>query len=195
MKVPHIIAGGAASVALAVSGATASAAPIETPPNSSTSSEEPTSEEELDQFAGDLETLFTRYVQQRADGTVVVNIQNITADGMGDKISDFQRFADAMNNVGRTPSGQESQFSSNGASALSVGSFISCLATSALGIPIGNAPNLYAALREGLRAWNWGLTARTVARIIGPSATKALGGPWGIALALGWGALTCRGHL
>ena len=56
-------------------------------------------------------------------------------------------------------------------------------------------PALIGVIKDGIRAWNWGLTAKTVARVLGPAAVRALGGPWGIGVALGWAAYACRGEL
>lgn len=122
--------------------------------------------QEFTKLENDMQILFTRYIQLNDRDLFEVNAANLTADGQRTQIRGLRRLAAALNGI------QQSAAPSNN----TVGATI-------------------VAIKEGIRAWNWGLTARTVARILSPSAVKALGGPVGIGVALGWAAWSCRGRL
>lgn len=167
--------------------------------NRNASSQSALSDAAIEQLAQEFESFFATYFQTAPDGSLYVNEEKVISDGMEKDLAAFQALArgieDANAVPGRTAPSNPSFGHGNMIAPLGFTDFAKCVALGALGIPIGNVPGLYAAFREGLRAWNWGLTARTVARILGPAAVKALGGPAGIALALGWAAVTCRDKL
>lgn len=169
--------------------------------NSSVSSSDQLSEVEMVQLKKDVEVLFTRYIQTDSSGRFFVNVSNLTADGSQSRAPELQQLADTFNMLGDAPEeytpGSVSRVSPGaGIQPYGAGEFASCLALNALGIPaLAASPGLINVLKEGIRAWNWGLTAKTVARIIGPAAARALGGPVGIGVALGWAAVSCRGKL
>ena len=142
-------------------------------------------------LARDIEVLFTRYVVLDVHGNFVVNVPNIQADGYSSGLDDFIRLAAVLNSTS-----EKIAVSSTGVSPTDLGSFAVCVVEDGLGLKaLKNAPQLLSVIKEGVRAWNWGLTASSVARIIGPGFVRALGGPWGLAVQLGWSAWNCRGHL
>lgn len=156
----------------------------------------------------DLEILFTRYIQLDEDGQFEVNAINLAADGQQDQMQGLQYLAVALNEAPLVPSLSvtESDDVTSGVTRRAVtpvtvgtmgaGDFARCVALEGLGIPSAAAsPGLISAIKTGIRAWNWGLTAKTVARILGPSVVKAFGGPIGIGVTLGWAAWSCRGKL
>ncbi|RAX23676.1 MULTISPECIES: hypothetical protein [unclassified Actinomyces] len=146
---------------------------------------------ETEELADDLEILFTRYIPMGADGKLMVNENAVIEDGFEESLPELRMLADVMNEVDQTNSARGGGSQTEGA-----GEFALCVALNGLGIPAtGVSPGLLAAIKSGIRAWNWGLTARTVARIIGASAVKTLGGPLAIGVALGWAAVNCRGRL
>lgn len=155
------------------------------------------SAEEEQKLANDLETLFTEYIQLNDADLFEVNEANLVADGYQEKVKDLHLLADSLNEM----SDKEQQAARGVGNEpvlvpLGAGEFALCVVVNGLGIPAaGASPGLVAAIKEGIRAWNWGLTAKTVARILGPSVAKALGGPVGIGVALGWAAYTCRDKL
>ena len=144
------------------------------------------SEKEINQLANDLEKLFTRYVPMTKTGKFKVNRFYLFIDGKVDKVDEMQELADILN-------GDITQTNLENRDA---GSFAKCVALEGLGIPAAAAsPGLINAIKNGIRAWNWGLTAKTVARFLGPQVLKALGGPVGVGVALGWAAYNCKGKL
>lgn len=185
MKKPiRLITAGAAVVALSLSTVgVASAAPVTQPDPVTTQTQSSLSEAEIAQLAAELEVLFTRYVQLGASNQFAVNEANLRADGYtAEQVQGLRSLAYGLNT---------GTFQTRDA-----GSFALCVAMEGLGIPGGKAhAGLIAAIKEGIRAWNWGLTAKTVARIIGASAVKALGGPVAIGVQLGIAAWNCRGEL
>ena len=162
-----------------------------------TTESSPMSASEEEQLAEELEVLFTRYVQMNQSDVFEVNEANVVAEGHEKDLSDLQRLAEGLNALAQEkPSSTPWQHSAPVVRPLGAGEFALCVLLEGLGIPAaGASPGLIAAIKEGIRAWNWGLTARTVARILGPSVVKALGGPVGIGVALGWAAWSCRGKL
>lgn len=152
---------------------------------------------EEEQLAADLEILFTRYVQLLPGDSFTLNEANLREDGEGEQIAELQLLVDGLNRFAEN----EASMNSIGAPGLAitplgVGDFAKCVALEGLGIPAAQAsPGLVAAIKEGISAWNWGLTARSVAKILGTAAVKALGGPVGIGISLGWAAWSCRGKL
>ncbi|EEZ91787.1 hypothetical protein HMPREF0578_1029 [Mobiluncus mulieris 28-1] len=185
MKKPiRLITAGAAVVALSLSTVgVASAAPVAQPDPVTTQTQSSLSEVEIAQLAAELEVLFTRYVQLGANNQFAVNEANLRADGYStEQVQGLRSLSYGLNT---------GTFQTRDA-----GSFALCVAMEGLGIPGGKAhAGLIAAIKEGIRAWNWGLTAKTVARIIGASAVKALGGPVAIGVQLGIAAWNCRGEL
>lgn len=188
---------------LTLSLAPASHATVVSTPSTSTVSTSSTelSPEEMKQLEKDVEILFTRYVQTDSSGRFFVNASNLAADGAQSRTAELQQLADAFNLLGSSPSVATTSASGhfkpkNSVQPNGAGEFATCMALNALGIPAAAAsPALINVLKEGIRAWNWGLTAKTVARIIGPAAAKALGGPVGIGVTLGWAALSCHEKL
>lgn len=173
-------------------------------PEASTSVLEGVEQQEIDQLANDLEVLFTEYIQQDEQGKLYVNIENLAAAGMAEKATELQFLADSLNALPPVSALSELHISHGGnlgvvrpgASTAGVGEFAGCVVLEGLGIPAAQAsPALLNTIKEGIRAWNWGLTAKTVARILGASAVKALGGPVAIGVNLGWAAYQCRGKL
>ncbi|WP_233188207.1 hypothetical protein [Actinomyces qiguomingii] len=149
------------------------------------------SEAETEELADDLEVLFTRYIPMGADGKLVVNEGAVIEDGFESNLPELRLLAEALNEAGETSSARD-----GGAQTEGAGSFALCVALKGLGIPAGKAsPGLIAAIKTGIKAWNWGLTAKTVAKILGASAVKALGGPVAIGVQLAAAAFTCRGEL
>lgn len=149
------------------------------------------------QLANELEILFTKYVQLNDADKFEVNEANLVADGHERDIAGIKRLAEGLNFLADTDApNAERNFNKGMMVTRSAGSFARCVLLEGLGIPAASAsPGLVAAIKEGIRAWNWGLTAKTIARILGPSVVKALGGPVGIGVALGWAAWSCRGKL
>ncbi|MGV9197178.1 hypothetical protein ACTOVL_08305 [Arcanobacterium canis] len=203
MKIRNAILGAGMSLALVFSGTGIALAVERTPSDlllperSVTSQGIGISSFEEEHLAQELEILFTRYVQLGIDDSFTVNEANLRADGHADKLVDLNRLAAGLNSLGKAGARNDELGSLVPiAETRSAGSFALCVGVNGLGIPAaGASPGLVAAIKEGIRAWNWGLTAKTVARILGSSATKALGGPIGIGVALGWAAWTCRGEL
>lgn len=162
------------------------------------------SQQEIDQLANDFEVLFTEYIQQDEQGKLYVNVENLTAVGMADKAMELQFLADSLNSLPPASTLSQSHISPGGnlgvvrpgVGTAGVGEFAGCVVLEGLGIPAAQAsPALLNAIKDGIRAWNWGLTAKTVARILGAGAVKALGGPVAIGVSLGWAAYSCRGKL
>lgn len=185
MKKPlRLITAGAAVVALSLSTVgVASAAPVTQPEPVTTQTQSSLTEAEIAQLAAELEVLFTRYVQLGANNRFAVNEANLRADGYSaEQVQGLRSLAQGLNT---------GTFQTRDA-----GSFALCMIREGLGIPSWDArADLIAAIKQGIKAWNWGLTAKTVARIVGPSVLKALGGPVGIGLTLGYAAFACRGEL
>lgn len=156
--------------------------------------------QEMEQFERDIEKLFTRYVVENSNGIFEVKYDNVHTDGAEDALQHFENLAYALNLGASSPevSTGVSQFSTLGSvvQPLGVGEFAWCVLYNGLGGNIiVNAPGLIEATKVAIRAWNWGLAATTVARIIGPVAVKSLGGPWGIAASLALAAPGCARHL
>ncbi len=164
-------------------------------------------QQEFAELESDMQVLFTRYIQLNNKDRFEVNTANLTADGQQAQIQGLRRLTDALNTIQRTsPAANKTSVKTSVAiirrgstptiRPANAGDFALCVALEGLGIPAaGAAPGLIAAIKEGIRAWNWGLTAKTVARILGPSTVKALGGPIAIGVSLGWAAWSCRGRL
>lgn len=155
-----------------------------------------TSAEEA-QLAHDLEVLFTRYIQLEGDGTFRLNESNLISDGYAANIGTLSQLVDLLNTPAPAESTQpSSSWEESGSAQLGAGDFALCMVVEGLGIPSAAAsPGLIAAIKQGISAWNWGLTAKTVARLVGPSVAKALGGPVGIGVTLGWAAWSCKSRL
>lgn len=195
----------ACALTLSIAPASYAAGPTSSSPSSASTSavspEAQLNQDEMAQLEKDVEVLFTKYIQNDSSGKFFVNVQNLAADGARDRAPELQQLADTFNMLGAAPAeatleGPHSIKPGTTVQPYNAGDFAACLALNALGIPAaGASPGLIKALKEGIRAWNWGLTAKTVARIIGPTAAKALGGPVGIGVALAWGAYSCRGKL
>ncbi|WP_341828287.1 hypothetical protein QEV60_00560 [Trueperella pyogenes] len=149
------------------------------------------------QLANELKVLFTRYVQLNSADVFEVNETNLIADGHTKDIAGLKRLAEGLNVLAHTDApNMEGHFNKGMIETRGAGDFALCVLLEGLGVPAaGASPGLVAAIKEGIRAWNWGLTAKTVAKILGPSVVKALGGPVGIGVALGWAAWSCRGKL
>ena len=158
--------------------------------------------DQIDELADNLELLFTRYIQVNADGTFVVQVENIVADGYGAHLADAYALADAFNQVGSPAAvSLPGQFNKTGRPPALKGpagpnEFAYCILRDGLGANIFvNAPGVLNATRDAIKAWRWGLAASTVARIAGPMAVRALGGPWGIAAGDAMAAYGCRNQL
>ncbi|SHE25809.1 hypothetical protein [Actinomyces glycerinitolerans] len=148
---------------------------------------------ETEELADDLEILFTRYIPMGADGKLMVNENAVIEDGFEESLPELRMLADVLNEVDQTSSGSVRE---GGMQAESTGSFALCVALKGLGVPAGKASSgLIAAIKSGIKAWNWGLTAKTVAKILGASTVKALGGPVAIGVQLAAAAFSCRGEL
>lgn len=160
------------------------------------------SDQQMKQLERDIETLFTRYVVESGNGKFEVKYENIYADGAEAHLDSFEMLAESFNLLGESSG---SEFSSPGfnnsslgklAQPQNAGDFAWCVLSTGLGFDIiKKAPGLVDAVRTAVRAWNWGLAASTVARILGPSVVRALGDPWLIASQLGIAAYKCRGAL
>lgn len=157
----------------------------------------PMSASEEEQLADELEVLFTRYVQLNEADIFEVNEANLIADGHEKDLLGMQRLAAGLNALSQDNSSFGGRLPTQPVMRpLGAGEFALCVLLEGIGIPAaGASPGLVNAIKEGIRAWNWGLTAKTVARILGPSVAKAPGGPVGIGVALGWAAWSCRGKL
>lgn len=152
------------------------------------------SADEMKKLENDLETLFTRYVVMDSSGKFNVSYENIKADGLQEGLKDFEALASAFNLAGNEVSRSSSLGSFS--TTQGVGEFAGCVLFDALGGNIlSSAPGLINSTKLAIRAWNWGLAATTIARIVGPVALKSLGGPWGIAAGLAWSARGCMHHL
>lgn len=152
------------------------------------------SQTEVDQLASDLEKLFTRYVTLDTNtGVYVVQKEAILLDGLTLHTAEFESIAKSMNSMGAPAVGSSSDIRSdkNMASTMSANSYARCVLVGALGVSVTATPGLVQAAATAIRAWNWGLAAKTVARIIGPIALRSVGGPWGLAAALAASAATC----
>lgn len=153
------------------------------------------------EFESGLETLFTTYVVLDGD-TYVVNEDAAQRDGYAGSITDFHTVADALNMAGhyRLPSEVESAPSTGTGDIatfrFNAGDFAKCLVGSVLGIPVSAfGAGTWSAIVTAIKAWNWGLAAKTIARALGPAflkgAGKYLGGPAVIAATLAGGAAVC----
>ncbi|MBT1035113.1 hypothetical protein KJY78_01920 [Canibacter sp. lx-45] len=145
---------------------------------------------DIDQLASDLEFIFTHYLPVNDQGRVYVNEAYIKAAGYESKLSDFYALAYAVNSLDG-----KKQNSYATASVMGVPEFVECIGDRLLGFSVRKFPGILRAIREGVRARNWGLTARTVARIFDPFLVRALGGPARIAISLGAAALACHRKL
>lgn len=155
------------------------------------------SADEMKKLENDLETLFTRYVVMDSSGKFNVSYENIKADGLQAGLKDFEALASAFN-MATPPEANVAKTSSLGAfnTTQGVGEFAGCVLFNGLGGNIiASAPRLISSAQLAIRAWNWGLAAATVARIVGPVVVKSLGGPWGIAVNLALAAPGCTHHL
>ena len=155
---------------------------------------------EMKQIEKDLELLFTRYVVENENGHFEVIYDNVSADGAEHGLKHFEDIAYVLNSENPVRSGgnQINTMSALGAATQPQGvmEFAGCVLFHGLGGDIiANAPGLIADTKDAIRAWKWGLAARTVARIIGPAAVKTLGGPWGIAASLALAAPGCTNKL
>ena len=155
------------------------------------------SADEMKKLENDLETLFTRYVVMDSSGKFNVSYENIKADGLQAGLKDFEALASAFN-MATPPEANVAKTSSLGAfnTTQGVGEFAGCVLFNGLGGNIlAGAPGLIKSAQLAIRAWNWGLAAATVARLVGPAVVKSLGGPWGIAVNLAVAAHGCTHHL
>lgn len=169
------------------------AATVEKSASSNFSYSEGMNQNEMDQLEKDVEILFTRYIQNDSSGKFTVNANNLKADGAANRINELTQLASALNSVDKSMGNSKSGGSLR---PDGLGEFATCMVINGLGIPVAAAsPALLNVLKDGIKAWNWGLTAKTVARIIGPAAARALGGPVGIGVSLGWAAVSCRNKL
>ncbi|MFC0265778.1 hypothetical protein [Alloscardovia macacae] len=145
----------------------------------------------------DVEILFTRYIELTEEDIFIVNDTHLRADGFDQSSTDLHRLADTLNRLPHdtsTPSLITSH--QRHIKPMGIGEFALCVAMDGIGLPRGKiSSGLINAIKTGIKAWNWGLTARTVARILGASLVKSLGGPVGIGIALASAAWNCRGSL
>lgn len=147
------------------------------------------SEGELAELERDVEVLFTRYLPMDKKGQFALNELALREDGKEGEAAQLEALVEVLNSESQPKDGPSAQ-------PYGAGEFAVCVALNGLGIPaIGAYPGLKEAIKEGIRAWNWKLTAKTVARIVGPQVVKALGGPVGIGVALSWAAVSCRDQL
>ena len=151
--------------------------------------------QEQKELADNLKVLFTRYIPL-VNGKFTVNKSAVAADGLQSKLTDFEHTALMFNAFNEGVKDENAGL--YGTSAISNSqwwNFAKCVLGNAIGVGIGTSPNLIRAVITGIKAWNWGLTAASVARIVGPLALKGVGGVAGLAAALGVAAWSCRSKL
>lgn len=145
------------------------------------------SDAEMKKVEEEVKTLFTRYVPV-IDGKFSVNESNLNADGLSSRVVELRNFANSMNLMALQESGA---VSTPGMTTYGGKEFAECLIRGTLGVSATTIPGLINAIITGVKAWNWGLVASTVARIVGPIALRSIGGPLGLAAALAGTSAAC----
>lgn len=152
------------------------------------------SPEEVDALAQELEKIFTDYVTAGEDGIYRVDEAAVKADGKLGDIEGYRGFAMMMNSdLAETRSPNRATSPSHG--VMGVEEFTRCTIGNAIGVGILNTPGLIKGTVTAVKAWNWGLAAKTILRIAGPIALKGAGGLPGLAAQLAVAAWSCRDKL
>lgn len=155
------------------------------------------SPEEVDALAQELEKIFTDYVTAGEDGIYRVDEAAVKADGKLGDIEGYRGFAMMMNSdLAETRSPNRATSPSHGViGVMGVEEFTRCTIGNAIGVGILNTPGLIKGAVAAVKAWNWGLAAKTILRIAGPIALKGAGGLPGLAAQLAVAAWSCRDKL
>ena len=109
------------------------------------------------------------------DGIYRVDEAAVIADGKLGDIEGYRGFAMMMNSdLAETRSPNRATSPSHG--VMGVEEFTRCTIGNAIGVGILNTPGLIKGTVAAVKAWNWGLAAKTILRIAGPIALKGAGG-------------------